>query len=204
MLNKFLTVLFILFLVTLLAVATWIVISLYAFGAFDKDYSLTELKSNFEKHRKEIYELRTFFEEIVPEDKLVEIEFKNNQTLSRFGIYERDSLYKKTFLEWDVEINTERTDSIIHSLGWTKETLKLLKGKLDKANCIQIENGEPTKIGFQRSGLGMYSFNLFKQPITNELKHSYNDSCRYILVNDSLALEYRGGAIGPQCFYNFK
>ena len=28
----------------------------------------------------------------------------------------------------------------------------------------------------------------------------FNDSCQYILVDKSLALEYGGGAIGPQCF----
>ena len=108
------------------------------------------------------------------------------------------------FLEWHLKINSERMDSIIKNIGWTKETLKSIKEKLDRANCIQIESGEPAKIGFQRSGMGMYSFNVFDNPIPDSLRDHYNDSCTYILVNDRLVLEYGGGAIGPQCFYNKK
>lgn len=72
--------------------------------------------------------------------------------------------------------------------------------ELDKANCIEIENGEPTTIGWQRSGMGMYSYVLFEKPIADSLKKQYNDSCTYILYNDRLVLEYGGGAFGPQCF----
>ena len=106
------------------------------------------------------------------------------------------------FLEWDLEIKTERMDSILKPIGWTRETLKTLKDKLDNADCIQIESGEPTKIGFKRSGMGMYSFNVFDKPIPDNLIEQYNDSWTYILVNKRLALEYGGGAIGSQCFYN--
>jgi hypothetical protein len=82
--------------------------------------------------------------------------------------------------------------------------LKTLKEKLDKANCIQIESGEPAKIGFQRSGMGMYSFNVFDNPIPDSLRNNYNDSCTYIMATDRLVLEYGGGAVGSQCFYNKK
>ena len=95
-------------------------------------------------------------------------------------------------------------DSIIKPMGWTRETLKTLKEKLDKANCIQIESGEPAKIGFQRSGMGMYSFNVFDNPIPDSLRNNYNDSCTYIMATDRLVLEYGGGAVGSQCFYNKK
>lgn len=175
-----------------------------AFGGFDKDYSVSELKENFNKKEVEIYKLRNFFKEKVPKGKFVEIEFDNNNTLGRLGITQLGDSNQMIFSEWDLEINTERTDSIIRPLGWTRETLKTLKKKLDKANCIGIESGDPTKIRFQRSGLGMYSFNIFDSPIPDSLRQCYNDSCRYILVNDRLALEYGGGAIGAQCFYNKK
>lgn len=203
MIKKFITVLLILCGIGCLLTIAWVVAIVYAFGGFDKDYSVSKLQGNFEKNKKEIYELRSFYKSIVPENKFVEIEFEDKNTLGRFGIKELNQSNKKMYLEWDVEINSERTDSIISTLGWTRETLKQLKRKLDKANCIQIESGEPTKIGFQRSGFGMYSFNIFSQPIPDSLRQNYNDSCRYILVDDFLALEYGGGAIGTQCFYNF-
>jgi hypothetical protein len=92
-------------------------------------------------------------------------------------------------------------DSILSTIGWNRTTLKNLKEKLDNANCIQIESGEPTKIGFKRSGMGMYSFNVFEKPITDSQKTLYRDTCSYIIASDRLILEYGGGAIGPQCFY---
>lgn len=202
-LKKILWALFILFCIGIVATFIWVIVLISAFGGFDKDYSVTELKKHFEKNKKEIYDLRAFYQDIVPEDKFVEIEFKDNRTLGRFGIWDLNKSKNKIYLEWNVDIKAERTDSIIKTLGWTRVTLKQLKEKLDKANCIQIENGVPTKIGFQRSGFGMYSFNIFEEPLLEEMKHKYNDSCRYILVNDTLALEYGGGAIGAQCFYNF-
>jgi hypothetical protein len=189
-----------------IAFIVWWIMLINSFGLLDRDYSLTELKQQFEKNKKEIYELRRYFIEIVPKKKFVEIEFKNENTLFRFGIKELDSLAgdRPMFLEWHLKTNTARMDSIIQTLGWTKETLKTLKYKLDKADCIQIESGNPVKIGFKRSGMGMYSFNVFDKPIPDSLRANYNDSCIYIFVNDRLVLEYSGGAIGNQCFYNLK
>ncbi|WP_146185121.1 hypothetical protein [Flavobacterium pallidum] len=176
-----------------------------AFGGFDKDYSVTDLKENFEENKVEIYELKSYFNKIVPKGRFVEIEFKDDNTLAKFGISitgTEGNSYKEVFSEWDLEAYTPRMDSIIKPLGWTRETLKTIKNKLDNANCIKIESGEPAKIGFQRSGMGLYSFNVFDRPISRELKAAYNDSCTYILANDKLILEYGGGAVGPQCFYN--
>jgi len=186
----------------------YIVMIISAFGGFDKDYSVTELIENFKKNKTEIYELKRYFNEIVPKNRFVEIEFDNDNTLTRFGIKPLDKTAGDPngpmFLEWDLQINTERMDSIIKPMGWTRETLKALKERLDKANCIQIESGEPAKIGFQRSGMGMYSFNVFDNSIPDSLRKNYNDSCTYIMATDRLVLEYGGGAIGGQCFYNKK
>jgi hypothetical protein len=179
-----------------------------AFGGFDKDYSVSDLKDNFEKNKTEIYELKRYFNEIVPKNRFVEIEFNDDNTIGRFGIKALDSTAGDPngpmFLEWELKTNTQRMESIINPMGWTRGTLKTLKEKLDRASCIQIESGEPSKIGFQRSGMGMYSFNVFDKPIPDSLRVNYNDSCTYILANDRLVLEYGGGAVGSQCFYNMK
>jgi hypothetical protein len=169
-----------------------------AFGGFDKDYSLSELTDNFEENKTEIYELKRYFNEIVPKNRFVLIEFENDNTLARLEVEALDSVAGKSngqiFLDWNLQTNSPRTNSVIRPLGWTTETLKQLKEKLDDANCIR----------FQRSGLGMYSFNVFDKPIPDSLRAYYNDSCTYIMVNDKLVLEYGGGMIGDQCFYNMR
>jgi hypothetical protein len=186
----------------------YFVMIISAFGGFDKDYSVTELQENFKKNKTAIYELKKYFNDIVPKNRFVEIEFNDDNTLFRFGIKALDTTAGDPngpmFLEWDLKINTQQMDSIIKPMGWTRETLKTLKEKLDRANCIKIESGEPSKIGFQRSGMGMYTFNVFDNPIPDSLRNNYNDSCTYIMVTDRLVLEYGGGAAGNQCFYNLK
>lgn len=78
-----------------------------------------------------------------------------------------------------------------------------LKEKMDNANCISVESGEPFTIGYQRSGMGMYFYNLFDKPLTDSLKKAYNDGCMHILYNEKVALELGGGAIGQQCFEGY-
>lgn len=185
----------------------WWITIMAAFGLFAKDYSVSELKENFYNKQSEIYELRNYYNSIVPKDRFVEIEFDDKNTLGRFGIMTVDSITgrsgKSLFLDWDLKTDSEKVDSLLKTINWTKKTLKEIKSRLDNANCIEIESGEPTKIGFKRSGMGMYFFNVFKNPIPDSLIINYNDSCTYIYVNKNLVLEYGGGAIGPQCFYDF-
>ncbi len=178
----------------------YIIMIVSALGGFDKDYSLSELKENFENKKTEIYEVKSYINKIVPSNNLVHIEFDDNNTLGIFHIKVDDKFESN----WNVEIKSGKADTLLQKLGWTTETLKILKDKLDKANCIGITSGEPCNISFQRSGMGMYSFNVFDKPIPDSLKSSYNDSCTYIMVNNKLVLEYGGGVIGSQCFYNKK
>lgn len=190
----------ILFGIGLVIFGGYIVMIIAAFGGFDKDYSLTELKENFEAKKAEIYEVKNYVNKIISPNKLVHIEFDDNNTLGIFHVKVDDNFESN----WDVKIKSGKADTLLQKLGWTTETLKTLKDKLDKSNCIGVTSGEPCNISFQRSGMGMYSFNIFDKPIPDSLKTSYNDSCTYIMVNDKLVLEYGGGAIGSQCFYNLK
>lgn len=171
-----------------------------AFGGFNKDYSVTELKEHYEEKKNEIYDVKNYLNKIVPPGKSVNIEFDNNNTVGIFHVGV-DSSFDSN---WDVKINSEKAGTLLQKLGWTTKTLKILKEKLDKANCIGISSGEPCQINFQRSGMGRYSFNVFDKPIPDSLKTAYNDGCTYIMVNDRLVLEYGGGAIGSQCFYNLE
>jgi len=199
----------------IIGVIVWWTVLLSAFGVFDKDYSVSELKNNFYSREVEIRELKRYYNSIVSPNKFIEIEFENNWKLTRFGIIDYNSKTKVldsdsvvkglyTFLDWDIAIKTDKMDSLLNTIGWTEYNLTEIKKKLDNANCIGIESGEPTTIHFKRSGMGMYSFVVFDKSIPDSLKNQYNYSCRYILAGEKLVLEYGGGAVGTQCFYNLK
>ncbi|MBL4679001.1 MAG: hypothetical protein JKY70_22840 [Mucilaginibacter sp.] len=172
-----------------------------------KYYKVAELTENFNKKRKEIYEVKRYFKALAPQYKDVDIEFDGNK-IARLEIMPRDtgkgSNLAVEFLDWNIPVGSKKSDSLMKVLGWNNAKLKALQDKLDKANCISITNTEPAKIGFKRSGFGMYFFNVFDKPLGDSLRTKYNDSCTYIYVNRNLVLEYGGGAIGPQCFSEFK
>lgn len=204
MLEKIIKIILTIFAVGALILVGYAIYILSMFGVFDKSYTATELVQNIKDKQAEIYELKRYFNEIVPDNRFVEIEFDDEDELSRFGITPLDSIagnpYGPIFLEWGLKTNTPRMDSIIAPMGWTQETLKTLYEKLEDANCIGIESGEPVTIKFQRSGMGMYSFNVFEKPMTDSTKNWCNNICSYIIVNDTLVLEYGGGAVGSDCF----
>ena len=54
----------------------WTLYIMSAFGMFDKDYSVTDLKDNFRKKQAEIYQLKKYFNSIVPKNRFVELNFR--------------------------------------------------------------------------------------------------------------------------------
>lgn len=168
----------------------------FSFYDDGKYYSKQDLIDNYKQRAVQIADLKTYINSIVPAGKSVDIEFEDDENLSIFHVLHNGN----DDSNWSLQLNSAKTDSLLAKLNWTRETLKTLKEKLDAANCISVKNGEPCNIGFKRSGLGIYFYNLFDQPIPDSLKTNYNDSCMYIFYTDKVVLEYGGGAVGPQCF----
>jgi cell division protein FtsL len=166
-------------------------------GIFERDYSIDELKTEYNHKEKEIDDLIKYFNQIKPKDKSVAIEFKNDKILERLVIVPSDTT-KNTYRGWDINVKNLYQQEFKKELHWDEDQVDELKNRLDEANCISIEDGEPVKIGFKRYGMGMYFFNVFQKEETD--RTLFNDGCTYILVNDKMALEYGGGAIGRQCF----
>ena len=143
-----------------------LIYALNGFSSFDKDYSVTDLKENFEANKNEILDVKYYVNSITSGNNSVQIEFDDNTNLGIFHVKVADEFQNN----WDVEMNSNKADSLLNALGWTKENLRILKDKLDKANCIGVSSGEPCEISFQRNGMGIYSFLVFDEPIPDNLK----------------------------------
>jgi len=166
-------------------------------------YSKKDLIKNYNKRKAELISLKTYFESITPKNKDVQIEFADDDKLAILAVETLDPTgnpIPPSFRQWDLPVNSQTVNSVLTSLNWSQQTLRTLKEKLDDANCIFIATGEPCKIGFKRSGFGMYFYDIFSKPMTYPTKLRYNDSCIHIYYNPTTALEYNGGAIGAQCF----
>ncbi|WBO85152.1 hypothetical protein [Hymenobacter yonginensis] len=169
-----------------------------AFGVFDKDYTRQELVSGYAEHRKAIQTVIRYYSAMIPAGKQVEVEFEGT-AIDRIILREGPERNPTYTYAW-ASSSKPQLDSLVASLGWSEATIQQLQEKLGAADCISIQNGEPAVLGFKRSGMGMYSFNVFSRPIADSLREQYARGCTHIIQSDELVLEYGGGAIGPQCF----
>ena len=165
-------------------------------GTFDKGYSKQDLIDNYIKRNKEIDELKTYINSITSVDKYVDIEFEGDNEIAIFNVSVNGNFENN----WNLNINSLKTDTLLQKIGWTKDNLRIIKKKLDNAHCISVRNGEPCNIGFQRSGMGKYFYNIFSKPMSDSLKNKYKDNCMYLTYNNTVVLEYGSGAIGSLCF----
>ncbi|MCC6724221.1 MAG: hypothetical protein IT258_06885 [Saprospiraceae bacterium] len=163
---------------------------------------ISNIDSNFDK----ISLLKTTYSKLVPKDYIVSIEFNpankiaSTQESIDLNIKHINNEERDFKQEWNLEYNSKTLAQMIKPLAWTNETLNTLKELLAGANCISIENGNITTIGFARSGMGKYYFKLFDSDLTSEQIKQYNDGCTYIFYKKNIVLEYGGGAIGSECF----
>jgi hypothetical protein len=167
----------------------------HAFGAFDRTYTKADLIRHYEAKALKITALSTYINSLVPADQAVDIEFEDDH----IGIFhvKTNGVYSTN---WDVAWDSPKADSLLQQLGWTRQTLTTLQAKLDQVGCISIASGEPCTIGYQRSGMGKFSYTLFSHPMSDSLKTQYLHSCTSIIYKPRVVLEYGGGAVGPQCF----
>lgn len=191
---------------------------------FSPSINIEDLKSNWVENGQKIIELSDYYNKIVPKNFEVYVEFKSERVID-LDIVEISDTAKNGkilwFQEWDVDLDnyeipknkafdtteyapkTRSLSVALKKINWSLNIFPVIKKYLDKSNCISIQNGEPTNIGFQRSGFGKYFYDLFKKQLSISDKKTYNDSCKYVYYNRHLVLEYGGGAIGNQCFPDF-
>ena len=165
-------------------------------SVFDTTHTKADLINNYKSKSREIVALSTYINNLVPAGHQVDIEFDGQETIPIFHV-QTGEVYSSN---WGVGWNSGRADTLLQQLGWPRQTLLALQEKLDAAGCISIASGDPCKVGYQRSGMSKYSYNVFARPMSDSLKEAYNNGCRYIYYNNRVALEYGGGAMGPDCF----
>ncbi len=162
-------------------------------------YDKSDLIENYEERTEAIIDVKNYFKSILPDSARVDIEFENDNKLGIFHVRTDNNDQNN----WNLRIKSHRVDSLLSELKWTTKQLETLKEKLDNANCISISGRNPVVIGWQRSGLGKFSYDIFDNNLKASQLEQYNNGCTYIYYKDNIVLEYGGGAIGSQCFAEF-
>lgn len=173
----------------------------------DEPVSKNDIIQNITNNFRNIAILKEEFKKLVPENTNVSIEFNpkgvlinTNESIDIRVSKVQNGSVTTVYQEWGLEHDAPRLRQILDYLKWDHQTLLRIKELLKNAKCISITNGEMTTIGFARSGMGKYSFNLFDHNLTEKEIEAYNDGCTYIFYKDNIVLEYGGGAVGRQCF----
>jgi hypothetical protein len=170
--------------------------------------SKKQLIQNIDTNYQNIWQLKMLYDNLVPKGMKVYVEFHGKEVFFTKGesidfwcsAIDSSGNSNSVFQEWDVELASTKLDSLLKIVGWQRSTIEKIKNALHKANCISITNGEPSEIGFARSGMGKYFYSLFSTSLTPKQIAEYNDKCTYIYYKKNIVLQYGGGAIGSQCF----
>jgi len=185
--------------------------------------SIEGMKKNIDKKSIEITELKNYFNEIVPENFMVRIQYNSSNNVDLF-VYEStpDSTERqKLFGQWKVNLDnyeetpqteyekeyhgkTKSLELVMNKLNWTRETFTKLYDKLEKANCIGICNRKPVEIEYGFSGMALLSFLVFDENLTAEQQEEYSDDCMNMFYKENIVLSYGSGATGSLCTPEFK
>jgi hypothetical protein len=159
-----------------------------------------EVVDAFHANKESIYDAKKYFEAIVPDSFNVYIEYTDNNKID-FQVFQTKGIATSNIIQvWDADMYSDEITNVTDVLGWNNYEMIVLREILHNANCISIENKkEMIQIGYQRSGMGKYDFNIYDNPILTEDIKYYNDSCRYLYINKFNVVEFGGGAIGSQC-----
>ena len=172
-------------------------------GALERTYTKEDLRNNYDAHGAQIEELKHYFNSIVPAGKQVQIEFENPGRLAMLKISPTDTTQHSpgdSFVGWQLRLDSRKVDSLLPTLGWTRDTLTSIRTKLNAASCVRITNGEPGVIGFKRFGAGMFYYTVFEHPIPDSMQPKYNNGCNAILYSNRVVLGFTGDPIGKKCF----
>lgn len=170
--------------------------------------SKKELVNNYDNKTKAITTLKNVYTKLVPDSLIVSIEFNHENKIMNISksidlkIYRKNPYERSTVIlqEWNLDKESDKLAEMLLIIGWNLNTINKIKELLDSANCVSIENGKTTTIGFTRSGMGKYFYKVFDKNLVDSEIEEYNDGCTFIYYKDNIILEFGGGAVGPQCF----
>ncbi len=184
--------------------------------------SIEGMKNNIDKKSKEIKELKDYFNEIVPPNYIIRIQYNSSNNIDLF-VYELNASSTKTedlFGQWDVDLDTYKNPTqtdykiqkndetkslefVTEKLNWNRETFKNLYKKLNTADCIGICNRKPVEIEYGFSGMALLSFLVFDDDLTDKQKEEYSDDCTQMVYKENIVLQYGSVATGSLCTPEF-
>lgn len=168
--------------------------SIFLFGGtFEKKYSRKDAIENYNKREKEITDLVNYFTSIVPANKDVTFGFGKDNNRFDIGIALPNGAVDATRPNIggsNLKLNSDKTDSILALLNWSNETVDTLKRKLKKSGCKNVMSGNPLRIEYRYSGMGLHSYLIFNKPIADSTVKMYNSELGDTVIRKNVVVLY--------------
>lgn len=158
------------------------------------------MEEHYEKYKSEMESLIDFTYHSLNDNCGVVIEF-DYFGIDMFHILPADS---DRFVNYWADA-ARLKDSLMQVVGLDEKEFEIIRDKLDDMGCLSIqvvksEDSNCANIGFRRVLMGIYSYCLYRKPLTVEQKKNMSDGCMFVIYNDTVVFEYGAGVIGSWCF----
>jgi|GEM_PF-1356452 len=149
------------------------------FSSCFPEYTREEVAAHFFEHEKDFEELATYFDSLTkPQDSLYLVTLvlhgRSSIDLSCYPLNGSVSEKNPVIGGADLSVDSPETEEVLKKLGWSRQTLETLIGKLSAVDCkvintTQIYRATPVEIFYRESGLGTFSYWIFDPPLEGEL-----------------------------------
>lgn len=156
------------------------------------------MAEHYEKNAVKMKELVQYTNQALDDSATIQLEFKHGD-ISIFHVSSKNVSWSE---RWDKDAEGKK-DSIMALVGLTTDELEEIQDRLDELGCIGIitrKDRASCEIWFRRVAMGLYSYILYDEPMSEENKEYYMEDPAYIPYSETVVFEYGGGAIGPQVF----
>lgn len=157
------------------------------------------MAEHYEKNALKMKELVQYTNQALDDSAAVQLEFEHGD-ISIFHVSSKDESSWSN--HWD-KYADDKKDSLMAVVGLTSDELEEIQDRLDELGCIGISTQKDRAscvIWFRRVAMGLYSYILYDEPMSEEKKEYYMEDPAYIPYSETVVFEYGGGAIGPQVF----
>ena len=160
--------------------------------------SVEDMAAHYEQYGKEMDETIAYIDQALDDSAFIHLEFDGYRVEMFYVSGKRDSLIHN---HWD-DAGVMK-DSLMSVVGLTKEEFDNIRTRLKRIGCIGVATGNAhsrAELFFRREGMGMYSYDIYKRPLTKEEKEMFMHDGMFIPYSEKVIFVYGGGVFGPQSF----
>lgn len=150
-----------------------------------------EMVGHYDKKKAEMEALVSFTESALDDGQGMYLEFEHGKV----SIFHTSSA-----AHWE-DADSLKSE-IMGELGLDEEEFRSIKKKLKSIKCISIHTHFPDycDIGYKRVAMGLYSYRLYLNPMSEEVRQNALKDGHFIPYNETTLLMFGGGAAGPDTF----